>query len=84
MRETGWSPIYHGRGFLRRVVPSEILLLQREIADDNVAHNGEVYVTSGSSESTSTGPCGTLTLEDRIRDMITPWEVDPKQLTMHT
>jgi len=63
---------------LKRVVPSEILLLQREIADDNVAHNGEVYVTFGSSEDTSTGPCGTLTLEDRKSDMIIPWEVNPK------
>lgn len=84
MRETGWSPIYHGRGFLRRVVPSKILLLQREIADDNVAHNGEVYITPGLSEGTCTGPCGSLMLEDRKSDMIIPWEVDPKKLTKHT
>ena len=42
MRETGWSPIYYERGYLRRVVLSKKLLLQEEIPDDNVTHNGEV------------------------------------------
>ena len=47
MRETGWSPIYYRRLFLRRVVPSKELLLQREISDDNMAYNGGVYGASG-------------------------------------
>ena len=41
MRETGWSPIYYERGFLRRVVLSKKLLLHGEICDENVTHNGE-------------------------------------------
>lgn len=45
MRETGWFSIYRGRRFLRRFVPSKQLLLHREICDDNVAYNGEVYVS---------------------------------------
>ena len=43
-RETGWSPIYCRRRFLRRVVPSKFLLLQREISDDNMAYNGEAFI----------------------------------------
>ena len=43
-RETGWSPIYYERGFLRRVVLSKKLLLHREICDENVTHNGEAFI----------------------------------------
>ena len=42
MRETGWSPIYCRRRFLRGAAPSKKLLLHEEIRDDNVAYNGEV------------------------------------------
>lgn len=80
MRETGWSPIYCRRRFLRRVVPSKFLLLQREISDDNMAYNGEVYVTFGIRGECATVQCALNSLEDRNVDMIIPWEVDPKQM----
>ena len=42
MRETGWSPIYCRRRFLRKVAPSKQLLLCIEMCIENVAHNGGV------------------------------------------
>ena len=42
MRETGWSPIYCRRRFLRKFAPSKKLLLYRVICDENAAYNGGV------------------------------------------
>ena len=41
-RETGWSPIYCRRRYLRGVVPSKVLLLHGVIRDDNSANNGGI------------------------------------------
>ena len=43
-RETGWSPIYCRRRFLRGVIFSKVLLLHRVICDDNAANNGEILI----------------------------------------
>ena len=46
-RETGWSPIYCTRWFLRRFAssrPFRALLLHEEICDEKVANNGEVSI----------------------------------------
>ena len=42
MRETGWSPIYCRRRFLRGVISSKLLLLHAVMCDDNVANNGGI------------------------------------------
>ena len=47
MRETGWSPIYCRRRFLRGVIFSKVLLLHRVICDDNAANNGEILIVFG-------------------------------------
>ena len=45
MRETGWSLSAAGVWYLREVDPSKKLLLYGEIRNDNVAHNGEVFIS---------------------------------------
>ena len=44
MRETGWSPIYCRRRFLKRLVPSKKLLLCLETNIENATHNGEAFI----------------------------------------
>ena len=61
---------------MRRVVPSKKLLLQREISDDNMAYNGEVYGTSGFRVWYPTVLWISNSLEDQNDAMIIPWEVD--------
>ncbi len=61
---------------MRRLAPSKKLLLQREISDDNVAYNGEVYGASGIRVLMFTVQWISNSLEDQKRTMIIPWEVD--------
>ena len=63
---------------MRRVVPSEELLLQREISDENVAYNGGVYGSSGFRESSPMVQWIRNSLEDQNDTMIIPWEVDQR------
>lgn len=65
---------------MRRVVPSKKLLLQREIFDDNVAYNGEVYGASGFREQYPMVQWILHSLEDQDVAMIIPWEVDQEVL----
>ena len=60
---------------MRRVVPSKKLLLQREISDDNMAYNGEVYGASGFRVWYLTVLWISNSLEDQNDAMIIPWEV---------
>jgi hypothetical protein len=62
---------------LRGFLPSKKLLLSAERRIDNVAYNGEVYVTYGYERVLCVGPHTTNSLEDRNSDTIIPWEVDP-------
>ena len=61
---------------MRRVVPSKKLLLQREISDDNMAYNGEVYGASGFRIRYPMVHGISNLLEDQNDAMIIPWEVD--------
>ena len=61
---------------MRRLVPSKELLLQREISDDNMAYNGEVYGASGFRVQYLTVLWISNSLEDQNVTMIIPWEVD--------
>lgn len=61
---------------MRRVVPSKELLLQREISDDNVAYNGEVYGASGIRVGYPMVQWISNSLEDQNDVMMIPWEVD--------
>ena len=56
LRKTGWSPICCRRRNLRRSAPSKILLLHGEIRDDNVANNGETFISFGSRIIHDNGP----------------------------
>ena len=61
---------------MRRVVPSKKLLLQREISDDNMAYNGEVYGAFGLRVLYLAVLWISNSLEDQNATMIIPWEVD--------
>ena len=61
---------------MRRVVPSKELLLHKEICDDNMAYNGEVYGASGFRACYPTVQWITNSLEDQNATMVIPWEVD--------
>ena len=63
---------------MKRVAPSKILLLQREISDDNAAYNGEVYGSPGLRVLYPTVQWISNSLEDQTDAMIIPWEVDQK------
>ena len=63
---------------MRRFVSSKVLLLRREIFDDNAAYNGEVYGASGFRVTYPRVLWICDSLEDQNATMIIPWEVDQK------
>ena len=83
-RETGWSPIYCRRRFLRGVIFSKVLLLHRVICDDNAANNGEILIVFGLLITPALNGSKAVVQYTWGPEVIKtiPWEVDLKQILL--